>query len=544
MAVVPFPAQGGLPDSYPWPLLTATGTNRPVHVETIVLTNGHVSLTCLPAFGCRIVSMGTPWKPEMHLEPTGPRGLSWPEGIEFLAGRSPETGLAQADVRTYAQESDQVGLICGSLTPESDWHAGVTLTGAEPWATIDVRLHSRSDYPSPGQCGLRLHKHQIAATGDSCVLTRCASGTCLLWWEEPGTVAFQNPGSVDIVRASSQVPLPPRSTRAIKLRLAHLQTPEGHCFVAPGLVFSQNGDSCVLWSATAQTATLHLLPQGGSPIEPTLTLQPGTPIALDLPPGTPTIEQAALRTPTGTTHLRSEVPQPLVFDPQTTHLRHTQLQDQETLAQAAESPAHAAVALTALARLAFTKGNVPQAVAYLERAIGANPEDQALWWLSAALARESNTEPPESALLNAHYLAPHEPLLRAESFLSASNTEDAAPTALLAPFAANPDAAVDVAATLAEWQMDTALFRFCDEVLRLADIPLLRYLLADRFLTATRMEATAAEHVSLAHRTGVVPPFPFRHHESQAVLRLAQRFPQDPTLQAFADLARRGSPQR
>jgi hypothetical protein len=65
---------------------------------------------------------------------------------------------------------------------------------------------------------------------------------------------------------------------------------------------------------------------------------------------------------------------------------------------------------------------------------------------------------------------------------------------------------------------------------------MLHYLLADIYLSETKLVAEAAQHVARAGRLGFQPPFPFSPQEFDALARLSIAFPQDPILKQFNSL--------
>jgi hypothetical protein len=172
-----------------------------------------------------------------------------------------------------------------------------------------------------------------------------------------------------------------------------------------------------------------------------------------------------------------------------------------------------------------------------ERSLLFNAEDPLTWWIKALTSRLRNGPGEErSELLNAHFLAPAEPALRAEAFLSQSQEMGKEPSPLVAALDENPEAFVEVAALLVEAGLDDQATRWIDEALRHQDLAMLRYLQGFCFLRASRMQVEAAECVAAAARLGFVPPFPWRTVEWQAIEALSERFPDDPVLRRYRGL--------
>jgi hypothetical protein len=175
------------------------------------------------------------------------------------------------------------------------------------------------------------------------------------------------------------------------------------------------------------------------------------------------------------------------------------------------------------------------ATLHVERAINANPENPLAWWRKAALGR-LNGELEDSDLPNAHFLAPMEPLLRAEAFLNQSPEMGSAPSPLVTPLRDRPDQLVEVAARWLELGRPDQATRWIDESLRQVDCAMLHYLQAFAFLRARRLEVEIPNRLARAAQIGLQPPFPYRGIEKTALTVLHERFPEDATLFAFLSL--------
>lgn len=169
----------------------------------------------------------------------------------------------------------------------------------------------------------------------------------------------------------------------------------------------------------------------------------------------------------------------------------------------------------------------------LDDSLNSNAEDHLVWLLRAIVARKLGEETDD--LLNAHYLAPLEPLLRMESFLAQNHqTKEASP--LVAPLAESPDALVGGACFLYELGLWDELSRWIDECLRHREIPMLRYFLADALLASSPMSVDAANHIARAAQAPINPPYPWRPVEGFVLRRLHARFPQDTRLSDLVGL--------
>lgn len=163
-----------------------------------------------------------------------------------------------------------------------------------------------------------------------------------------------------------------------------------------------------------------------------------------------------------------------------------------------------------------------EAAEQFERALLYNADDHLVWWTKAVAERhrgEGEDERPE--LLNAHYLAPLEPVLRSEAFLSQSPAQGKEPSPLLNALEENPENFVEVAALLVEAGLLADAARWIDEALRHRDMGMLRTLYAYALLSGSRMRVEAAEHVASAGNLGE-PPYPFREVEWRAIRALRE----------------------
>ncbi len=190
--------------------------------------------------------------------------------------------------------------------------------------------------------------------------------------------------------------------------------------------------------------------------------------------------------------------------------------------------AHTLLGMRALAQ----QRNADAGLAF-EHALGFNADDPLLWWAKAVAARLDGQD-NQDELLNAHFLAPLEPALRAESFLSQPINTDPEPNRLLVALEENPEEFIDVACLLIESGLFDQAVRWIDEAIRHRDLPMLRYLMAYCFLIKTPHNAEAFDHMRTAAKSPIAPPFPFREVEKQAIQRLTETFPTDRNLATFA----------
>jgi tetratricopeptide (TPR) repeat protein len=199
------------------------------------------------------------------------------------------------------------------------------------------------------------------------------------------------------------------------------------------------------------------------------------------------------------------------------------------------------IAWTRLGMLSLAHGDAAQAGERFEQALLYNADDPLLWWTAAAAARVAGGvgEEERAELLNAHYLSPLEPALRAEAFLSQPVEPGREPSPLVAPLDEAPESYIEVAALLVEHGLLSDATRWIDEALRHADLPMLRILLAYCYLSGSRMAAEAASEVQKAEALGPPAPLPWRRVEIDALRAVGSRFPEALGVRQWLELAER-----
>jgi len=174
-----------------------------------------------------------------------------------------------------------------------------------------------------------------------------------------------------------------------------------------------------------------------------------------------------------------------------------------------------------------------KADALLDQVLTWNGDDPLAWWQKAVVRRlgplqEEGEE--DAARMNAHFLSPLEPALRAEAFLSMEQTHGKDPHPLVEPLTDNPENLVEVACLYIVHGFYVDAGRWIDEALRHKDLAILHYLQAYLFLTQSQMKAQAAEHLSRAAKAQETP-LPWRPTERKAIQALKEAFPTDVRLQ-------------
>lgn len=562
--------------AYPSLLLRNTGATQTSSIGVAILENAFLKVVVAPSLGGRIIQITDkrtrfeilPRIEAMEVVTEGKRGLAWNHGIEFLAGVERMNALGPVDLRVHepAEDDQPGGVIMFELGPNLDTHFGVTLHPDRAEIVLDLRVHNRSLQSQPGQAGFRVGGFEtvFSGKGDPQVSAYDAArdvGWTAIW--KPGEIELAEAvaGGIQIQARQGAALLPARRTEEIKVRLVphsglgglsaasreaavhleagHLRTQisttywRGVTFLEtdPGQTFEAATE---LNSEIVSDADLTGLPSPAVGVvlraadhSETLRLNPGQTLnagSLRAVPGENPVEESATLSRQvdrliGPSLDLAEVGQEIAF--------HS-----FTRVAGAEGLAHLGDALVAMKARRWADAD-----SSLDKALGFLAEDHLLWWMKAAVRREGalyEQGEERGDLMNAHFLAPMEPVLRAESFLSQPESPHKEPHPLMKPVAASPDAVQDVACLLILCGMTEALARFADEIFRHGEYPMLRLLLADQLIRSTRMDATAQEHLVLAAKAPVQPPFPWRKAEIAAIQHLMGVFPDDAWLAQLA----------
>jgi len=161
-----------------------------------------------------------------------------------------------------------------------------------------------------------------------------------------------------------------------------------------------------------------------------------------------------------------------------------------------------------------------------DSALQYNPDDHLSWWLKA-LALRSSGEQSEDELPNAHYLAPLEPVLRAEAFLSQPNDGNPNPSPIIEPLANDIEALIEIACLLIESRLFEQAAKWIDEALRHRQDARLYHLLAFCHLEGSKLTLEAAQLIKQARDSENEWSKPWQPTELRALRRLSEVFEGD-----------------
>lgn len=540
---LPFSADGPLPACYPWPTLRPTGEVSERPFEVVVIQSDRLEVRVLPDLGGRIHSIvdrasGTAAWPALAatVDTVGARGAEIRSGIEWRVGNRLATrGLGRVEYRLQepATEDSPGGVLLFELMPDEQiaWQASVSLTPQRAAATLELQVQNRSWLPWMGPFGWSLPDSGNLVS----VVTGAREGT-------PGQALW------------------PRQAVTARLEIAVAELSGPTLASGKGLVIAFDGAKLSLLAfEDVGPCTVFLQPERGSTLEAGLTLAAGDVQAITLPLDVGQPQAILVRNDRREELLRwLRADEPTLAESATT----------QALVRAAESDegpegaffaavrdqegAHdwrrwedsvpcQAGAWSRLASQAAAGEQYADAVGHVDRAISVAAEDVLLWAQRAILSRLAGGDDERADLLNAHYLSPLEPILRAEAFLAIGPEQGREANPVSKPLADDPNAGLEAVDRLIEWGLTAEAVRLLDELLRHRERAMFHLALAGLHLAAGKTEATAAEHVRRASQLPVEPPFPFRSREINLLGKLINRFPNESNLAVWASLAERGA---
>jgi len=532
--------------SYPFPSLRKSGQSELREFRTLVLENPFLRATIVPDLGGRIIRLQDlrsntdiwQFSPELSLESEGLRGVQSSSGLQLLTGWENRLNALGpvADMPELGEEEDPTGIwlseLCGNGL-SINWR--ISLSPDAPILELEARVFNRTLSPVPYNGGIALPSGDWA----------CLDGHWT-WLGHHGSMILEMERmlygeSRHLYRFNRLRYLAPRQLDAWTIRL--IPSAIG------SMLRAANDSAHVGWNETElKIQSLEDMP-GAKVVVRTAGNE-----TLELPMqiSRNSLEVVSLASlPAGiselvildrdrverirATHWESNLPQRVADDPVPDSLSADASEDELLEAKFELAHRHMAHLLTGYHLLG--QGRFSEASHSFEQALLFNAEDHLTWWAKSAADRLAGAETEERPeLLNAHFLAPLEPVLRAEGFLSTKALPRGRST-VLEVLQRTPEAFVDVACLLIEANLSEDAMRWLAEALLHADLPILRYLLADQYLQVGQMEIEAAEQAQLAITSEPQPPYPWREVELKALGRVAERFPADGSLRRFISVA-------
>ncbi|MCU0317035.1 MAG: DUF5107 domain-containing protein [Fimbriimonadaceae bacterium] len=579
---VPFTLNDPSQQKYPSLNLRRTGKEETVSFDLLTLENPMVQVLAAPQLGGRILSIRDkrtgldlwPRPTSLTLVEGGSRGVDLPLGLEWWVGQElRHNALGPIEVRVQDPPDDDSpgGFLAFELLPGKplSFHSSLALLPDRAEIVLEMKLYNRSLVPQECPCGLRIscgegdlqwfgqHLVFYSSANDAGFLVRDAKAS----W---GAITYSS-GLVHLAHSSLRNPLlNGRQTVSWRTSLIPLSGLGSIDAASPEAALSlRDGILKVQVPARALDHKFFLLTSDSQTLESEAHLYPEQTLVMDLTslPSQPL--KLVLRNPGKEAVLTLEKDRTVssvVARPQDqlanfTELSqvisepHSESQEGRFLSLLRESSTHESdwqpylshplfrgLAYLAQARDFRSNGQKDAADLSLERALTYDGEDALGWIDKAILAVELGRGSDIPEILNAHYLAPLEPMLRVQSFLAQGQTGEREPNPILRPLASSPDLGQECVCHLIRGGLLQDAVRLLDELIRHRRMPLLLYLLAWCYLQLPRMETTAAEHVAAASSLALEPPFPWRDEERFALRELVSHFPENGKLKEWNSL--------
>lgn len=535
---------------YPAPLLRRTGSIGHRTFRLAVLENEFMRVDVAPSLGGRIIgiydktstSAILPIPETLKLASSGST-----HGLEYGVWWSSEPGaspfaLDSVEAQLLPAEEDRgpASIVLFGLNPVSrnSWHAAITLEPGSSEIGLVVSVLNRDLRPAPAALDVRIN---LGPDSEPNPAARSASDPA----RRATLAAFASAGELSRceVEGNSLVIggfadgdwLAPRQSERVELRLLPAAGMPKADASGHGCLLALESGKIRVYSAAEREAKLVIRARGQT-LESKLELKAGGITDADLT-GIGAVECAAIveggqvvaTTQSPETAIRTQS-HPRDFDGHAAF----QSRDDAFLRQASKDLGLKHISYCVRAAMLAQDGRFREAAEVLDSALAFNAEDPLTWWFKAAVTRlagEDSEDMPE--MPNAHYLAPLEPVLRAEAFLS-QPPQGEEPNPLVKPLA--PDSMLEVANLLLESGLQADAARWLDECLRHDDAAMFRYLLAWMLLSKSKMKIEAATHVSAAAKLEIAAPYPSRPHDFLAIRGLAKAFPEDVRLTEWLEI--------
>jgi len=562
-----------LSSAYPYPSLRSTGRQESRRFRTIVLENPYLRVTIVPDLGGRILRLldkrtNTEIFPEpLQIVDGGLRGAEKPNGIQLrytAADRLNSLGTVNYQVVHPEEEADDAGVWIGEVGGDLSFNALISIAPDIAQVNVELRMFNRAIGDTPYNGGLSVamknsaahYSKEVDESSQFGFVVHAEDRALTIWSEHyqyPG--AWHQTDRLNLHRFGKDA--------SFSLSARQLDTWQfvicPHTNVRwPMITCKDAAISFVDQGISIQSARplskhkVKLLDEDNQSFETEVNVDPVN--RLDLPfANAKSLRQFYLVDASGSTVVRqrngsmstNEVVDNL--DPSRDAMAERETSARNDIRSLKHSGSSISRLLpsfryeTHLKRainLALAKGS-SESQDQMDQALLYNGEDHLAWWLKANIIRSGQNVDGEIAeLLNAHFLAPLEPMLRAEGFLSQPIGQGREPNPILRPLDDTPDSFVEVACLLLSlWTSEAS--RFIDEALRHVDLPMLRYLQAYALLSGTSMEVEVAAQVQKAAAKPFGPPFPWRPVELNALQTLAMKFKDDERLKQYLSICER-----
>ncbi|HRI45130.1 MAG TPA: DUF5107 domain-containing protein [Fimbriimonadaceae bacterium] len=549
------------PACYPQNPLRGTKERTTVESRVAILENPKIRVMVGLDLGGRLLEIADkrtgvavlPAPARLDLAPAGLRGIRSAQGVPltvFGGDRPNALGSVEFSVRPPDEEDDAAELWMFEIVAGygMSWHQRITLPRDTADFEIELRCVNRTFDYTAAKLSYQFEGWRVASRSQTppfeerVILSSPHGGALGIAFDR--REAWLDEKSEEVALCLHDGPLTPRRAMRSTIRLSPIGLEAVRAFTSEAAMALDGSAVTVALAGESGKCTLFLRTAGGQTLESTVDFGQSDVARLDAP-SVP--DALLLRGPTGRTlaewskeeteplptdWLRSESPPP--FEPEATLASafRESPPDAEKLILGVRQGGKSGLPFIAAAVWAVDRQDWVLASQELDEALSHQADDPLTWWFKAAVERRAGGQ-DQTPLLNAHFLAPLDPALRAESLLAQEPPEGRGPNPLLASMAESPEHLIEVACLYLEARLFEDAHRWIDESLRHRDHPMLHYLLAWAYLRRSRMETEAAAEIARARSAPLAPPMPWRPFEALVLEELAVRFPGEARLQAF-----------
>lgn len=542
--VVPVPIGDEIPACYPQVRLEITVETVEQTIPVIWMENEFIRLGIAPSLGGRIIAITDlrtgidiiSLPTEIELVEDEFRGVHWNHGIEFVAGQKRGNSLGPIDFRVMeaGSQEDKGAVFLFEWIGDLSWHAAITLYPDRASFLIEQNVFNRRWRSVEGCGGINipaLSSEHISP--DSCLLSDNSSSSGLFMSWLPGDLTLRASG---LVTGEPLIKLGGHRSDSIRIECSVYSNVAQLATVNHTAAIFLNDEQLIIQPHQSVLQAKIYLSVSGQTLEAPFSAPLGQESTTNLNSLPASIDAISIRNEHRETLINW--PKPSHFEPILATGSTADMFDE--IIYRAEAPYRTYLRNPGLEPFCYWMEAVEavkddefaKAEELMDKYLGFNAEDPLGWWFKSSIRRESGKAKEEDAreLPNAHYLAPLEPVLRAEAFLNTPIAEGREPNPLLAQLAVNPDHAGGVVGMYLECHLIQGMARLADELLRHRDNAMVRYLLAFALLEYAKNETAAGEQVMLAGKLAIEPPFPHRMVEVRAINQLANKFTGDERL--------------
>lgn len=518
-ALEPIPLESGVVSPcYPYLPMRETRARSTRTFSCLGLSSGEVSVLVCPELGGRILELKLGEETFIELQkaltisPGGSRGVEVECGIQFVVGEySRPLSLAEMDFQSH-DETATVVLFERDRFHGVTTHIAISIPAESHQISIAIRVFNEQTHSKVLPVGLRFPEEVNNG------IIRLKSGTGSMGVECIGGMELSFEG----VTAVTNTILHPLDSHAWEFMLSLSSEPDplvfGHGIVAHfstemriGSAKNVSGNVKISHSEEHAAVQFSLSPGHGL----------SAPIPLEMNP----IDRAFIKLDSGEVIQFPKIP---TNAPLQDTLRASLLDEKDfSIQQLWQFASHRSYA-------SFAQGDN-----FFEQAASENPGNFYAWVALAMHSRKQADEQTyDTAMAQAHYLCPLDPLLRMEAYLSARDADEEDPVGLLKPIESDPEAMVACASFLLELGYNEDAYHWIRACLKLRPEPMLTYFLAWLVSQQAGMEVDAMSQIQIVSEKPIGLPFPNHLVERRAVNFLSERFTDDQRLKNLVEILR------